>query len=106
MTDIKQLIGKRIKSIRKKKGFTQEKLAELIGVESQSLSYMETGKFSPSPDTLSKLAEILNVPPYEFYFFETLSDKEMEKSLISAIKKDKRLLKIFYNIFKSFEYTL
>ncbi len=105
MKDIKILIGKRIKTIRKSKGFTQEKLAELIGIEPQSLSYMETGKFAPSPDTLEKLAKVLNISPYEIYYFSDISEKEMEKTLVSAFKNDKKILKMFYRIYKSIQYS-
>lgn len=105
MSDIKILIGQKIKAIRKNKGFTQEKLSELIGIEPQSLSYMETGKFAPSPDTLQKLSEILNVKPYEFYYFENIKEEEMEKELISAFKRNKDILHLLYNIYKSVEYA-
>ncbi|MBQ8458572.1 helix-turn-helix transcriptional regulator [bacterium] len=105
MTDIKKLVGQRIKTIRKNKKFTQEKLAEQIGIEPQSLSYMESGKFAPSPDTLQKLSEILGVKPFEFYYFEDITEVEMEKTLIHALQNDKKLLKILYNIYKSIQYS-
>lgn len=38
MGNIKNLLGKRIKEIRKRRGLTQEKLAELAGIEIPSLS--------------------------------------------------------------------
>ena len=41
MGNIKHLLGKRIKEIRKRRGFTQEKLAELAGIEIPSLSNIE-----------------------------------------------------------------
>ena len=102
--DIKVLVGQRIKKIRKSKKYTQEKLAELIGIEPQSLSYMETGKFSPSPDTLQKLGEILNVKPYEFYHFEDITEDEMIGDIIKALKEDKKFLRLVYNIYKSIQY--
>ena len=52
------------------------------------------------------LSDVLNVKPYEFYYFENITEKEMEKILTSAIKKDKKLLKILYNVYKSLEYSL
>ena len=58
MSDFKKLLGKRIQNIRKSKGLTQEKLAELINIEPPSLSYLETGKYAPSIDTLQKLSEV------------------------------------------------
>ncbi|MBR6126800.1 helix-turn-helix transcriptional regulator [bacterium] len=104
--DIKVLIGRRIKAIRKSRGLTQEKLCELIGIEPQSMSYIETGKFAPAPDTLQKLSDVLKVKPYEFYYFDKISDDEMEKILTDAIKNDKKLLKILYNVYKSLEYSV
>ena len=103
MQDIKVFIGKKIKAIRKSKGFTQEQLSELIGIEPQSMSYMENGKFAPSPDTLQKMSEILNVKPYEFYYFEPIDEKEMEKNIINIIQKDKKTLKLLYSFYKSIE---
>ena len=102
--DIKVLVGQRIKKIRKSKKYTQEKLAELIGIEPQSLSYMETGQLSPSPDTLQKLGEILNVKPYEFYYFEDITEDEMIGDIIKALKEDKKFLRLVYNIYKSIQY--
>lgn len=104
MIDIKQKIGKRIKSIRKEKGFTQEKLAELIGIEPQSMSYMESGKFSPSPDTLQKMSKVLEVRPYEFYYFDEVSEEEMRLILRNALEQNSKFLKIFYNVYKSLQY--
>ncbi len=102
--DIKKQLGKRIQLIRKSKCFTQEKLAELIGIEPPSLSYIETGKFSPSVETLQKLAEVLEVDVWEFYYFEMLSNRDMILELTKAMATDENLTKIFYNLFKSLEY--
>lgn len=106
MEDIKILVGKRIKTIRKSKKYTQEQLAELVGIEPQSLSYMETGKFSPSPDTLQKLGKILNVQPYEFYYFEPVNEQELEEQIVGAIKSNRKFLKMVYNLYCSLKYDL
>lgn len=103
MKDIKVFIGQKIKAIRKSRGFTQEQLSELVGIEPQSLSYIETGKFAPSPDTLQKLSEVMNVKPYEFYYFDPVCEEEMEKEIIKAIK-DKKILKAIYKFYKAIEF--
>lgn len=54
-------IGRRIAQARKGKGFTQESLAEAIGVEPVSLSRAETGDRAVSVSTLARLAEALHV---------------------------------------------
>ena len=56
--DNKKLLGKRIKQIRKSLGFTQEKLSELIDIETSSLSGIESGRFFPSLHVLNKMSEV------------------------------------------------
>lgn len=103
--DIRKQLGKKIKTVRKSKGYTQEKLAELIGIEPPSLSYIETGKFSPSLETLQKLASVLNVEIWELYYFSPLSNDKMIKILSSAMAQDENLTRIFYNLYKSAEHN-
>ena len=96
MSDLKKLLGKKIQTIRKSKGFTQEKLAELIN--------METGKYSPSVETLQKLSEALQVAPWEFYYFTDISDEDMKNELKQALEDQPKLVKLLYNFYKSIEY--
>lgn len=104
MTDFKKLLGKRIQLIRKSNGLTQEKLAELIDIETPSLSYLETGKYAPSIETLQKLCNALNVQPWEFYYFTAMSDEEKKEELKKALDENPKLIAIFYNFYKSINY--
>lgn len=101
MSDFKKLLGKKIQSIRKAKGLTQERLAELIDIETLSLSYLETGKYAPSVETLQKLSKVLNVKPWEFYFFTELSDEDKKNELKKALDENPKLIKMLYNFYKS-----
>ncbi len=101
MNDFKKLLGQRIRNIRKSKGLTQEKLAELINIETPSLSYLETGKYAPSIDTLQKLSEVLNVQPWEFYYFTQVSDEQKKEELKKALDDNPKLLNIIYKFYKS-----
>ena len=56
-----QEVGYRIHTLRKEAGYTQEQLAELLGMERSFLSRIETGKKSCSIDTLACLADLLSV---------------------------------------------
>lgn len=88
MTDTKKLLGKNIKLIRKSSGYTQEQLSELIGIETGSLSGIESGRSFPSLTTLEKIARILNVEMKTFFEFESnLSIKEMKQIIINNINK-------------------
>jgi transcriptional regulator with XRE-family HTH domain len=58
MTDTYK-IGERIALLRRGKGLTGERLAELLGVSPQAVSKWETGRNLPETALLPKLAEIL-----------------------------------------------
>jgi len=60
--DLIAAIGHRLAIIRRRKGFTQEQLAERVGLEPVSLSRVETGHRSASISTLSMIAQALGIP--------------------------------------------
>ena len=51
----------RIKELREEKGWTQEQLGKMLGVQKSAVSKYETGKIPLTADTIQKLAEIFNV---------------------------------------------
>ena len=55
-------IGKRIREERKKKGLTQEELAEKADMSYKFLNRIERNVSKPSLDMVIKLSEVLNVP--------------------------------------------
>lgn len=72
----------RLKEARKRTGLTQIQIAEKLGITAQSYSQYETGKRRPKSDTLSKIADALNVgysytkdgEPYFYNFVDTVHD--------------------------------
>jgi len=57
----KNAFGKKLKQIRKSKGLTQERLAELAGVHEKHISKLETGVYFPTYNTLSKVLKALDI---------------------------------------------
>lgn len=53
--------GKRLKELRKSKGYTQQVLAEKADIDEKHLSRVENGKYFPSYATLNKLLTALGV---------------------------------------------
>lgn len=53
----KRTIGNKIRQIRKEKGLSQQKLAEMIGVAPQAISHWEIGKSLPQPKNIKAIAE-------------------------------------------------
>jgi len=66
--DYKQL-GLNIHFFRKKKGYTQERLAEAIKKETHHISNIELAKSAPSLDVVFGIAKTLDVPTEELFKF-------------------------------------
>lgn len=90
--NLKENLGKNIQKYRKLNKLTQEKLAEAVDVDINSISSIERGKYFPTPDNLVKISNALNVPLSELFTFGTLAtceDYEKEiKNNINLIRHD------------------
>lgn len=56
-----EILGSRIRALRSAKNFTQEQVADRIGVSRQKYARIESGVNSITLDILSKVAEVLDV---------------------------------------------
>ncbi len=99
----KKKLGLRIKEIRKEKGYTQEKLAEAIGIETGSLSAIESGRHFPSLLTLEKIAICFNIELNIFFDFSSyLSEEELIARTTQNILKMKK--QDIYRIYRVTEF--
>ena len=55
-------ITARLAEVRKDKGISQERLSELSGVSRVTIARFETGRQSPTLETLDRMAQALGVP--------------------------------------------
>lgn len=60
-----RVIGKRVQKRRKEVGYTQEQLAEKIGISRAYMGFIEQGRNAPSLEVLQKIARALKVSPSE-----------------------------------------
>ena len=69
-TSIRIKIGGKIREFRKRRGYTQAKLAELAGIDYKYLQRIE-GKKPPAlkVDTIEKFAKALKIAPAELFDF-------------------------------------
>ena len=105
MNNIKKLLGKRLQEIRKHKKMTQEQVAELVGMETPSISNIENGKYFPSAENLDRIIKALEIQPSEIFFFESLAPKdELIKEMFDAMQKDEKLTKLMYKFYLSVKY--
>lgn len=69
-TSIRLKLGRKIRELRKQRGYTQEKLAELADIDYKYLQRIE-GKTPPAlkVDTIEKLAKAFKIPPAKLLDF-------------------------------------
>jgi transcriptional regulator with XRE-family HTH domain len=91
---IKHRVGLRVQTIRKRRGLTQEQLAERIGRTMESVSALERGKNFPSLATLERLATTLDVPIRDFFDFDQSDATASQKRtvLLAAVTDAVRAL--------------
>jgi len=77
MKQVLKILGTRIRQERKHKGLTQERLAELIDVSNNFISYIETGKKPPSLKTLIKISDALDIDIADL--FKDIPEKRKQK---------------------------
>lgn len=78
--------GERLKAAREEKGYTQSKLAELIGYGSTTVSEYEKGNNKPNLDMFIRLCKILDQSPNYFLQDEIILKEELLNP------EDKRIL--------------
>lgn len=97
------LLGKRVKTLRERKGLTQEGLEEKTGVNTKYISAMERGQKNATIKTLEKIAKGLDVELYELFLFteEPGSEKALRKGIESLLKEsDLKTLKLCLEFLK------
>jgi transcriptional regulator with XRE-family HTH domain len=87
MEDIREVLAANIKENRRKKGLTQEKLAEMADMSVNYLAILELARKFPSGDMLERLAEVLQIYPHELFLVSSSPQNELEQ-LRQEIKND------------------
>ncbi len=92
---LKQALGQNIQQLRKKQKITQEKLAELVGIDQKNISKIENGNNYPTAENLTAIANALNVNIYELFVFNNIPYEDMKKELIRALEDKHNILYLY-----------
>ncbi|MDR2952114.1 MAG: helix-turn-helix transcriptional regulator [Treponema sp.] len=79
MKRLSMIFIKNLKEYRKKRGFTQAKLAEKVNVTAHYIGMLEMGRNFPSTDLIERIAKALDIEMYELFVASTSPSKELEK---------------------------
>ncbi|HWT04369.1 MAG TPA: XRE family transcriptional regulator [Xanthomonadales bacterium] len=76
----------RLRVARKKRRFNKTRLAELVGVNLRVITAYESGEYAPAPDTMSRLAQVLNFPA-DFFLGEDLYEPSLETASFRSLAR-------------------
>lgn len=84
-----QLVGPKIRQLRKERKLTQTELASRIGIQQSDLSRMEKGEYRVSLDTLFKILAEFNVSISEF--FDDVAKQSLTPRDVQMVKEIRHL---------------
>lgn len=89
-------IGKNIKKLRLKKGFTQSKLAEMAEISTVHMSHIETGSVAMSLDCLLNICNALDTTPNNIllgeYKYIIKDFQNVDNQIIENLTSDEKKL--------------
>ncbi len=81
---------------------SQEKLAEMLDISQNALSYIEMGENFFTSETIEKLATALDVQPNEIFLFNHLDKKEnLLDEIVQMLEKNPDKIQEIYKITKA-----
>lgn len=102
--NIKKQLGTKIKRLRQKRGYTQEQLAEKMGIATRTLSGIEIGENFVTAETLEKVFDVLNVSSSELFAFDHIKPREeLINEIVSDLQniQDSEKIETIYKIVKA-----
>lgn len=103
MATTNQLLGSRIRELRKTTKLSQEQLSEIIGVDPKHMSRIELGKSFSSLDTLEAIARTFHVELKDLFDYSHLEPrtnyKEQLAELLEGANEEK--VKLIYKMAKA-----
>ena len=78
------ITGATIKTLREKKGLTQNQLADMVGVSSKAVSKWETAKGLPDITLIEPLAKALSVSVMELMSGDTVINKNLSANMLRS----------------------
>ena len=96
----------RIRELRKKNGISQTELAEITGINSNSISKIESGQNKPTIQQIEVLSKFFNVSAdYILFGIESAKDIEpIERDFLKIIRTDSKVYEALTGMLNSRSY--
>ncbi len=100
-------IGKRIRFYRKNKGYTQEKLAELVDISTTHMSHIETGSTKLSLECFATLSEALEVKADDLLHDQEETQEDIRAEIIELLENSPvKRLRVYYDMLTALDLSL
>jgi transcriptional regulator with XRE-family HTH domain len=76
MASVRAIFAQNLKTNRRKRGFSQENLAEKAGVSTHYIAILEIARSFPSSEVLERIARALGIEIYELFLVPHASNVE------------------------------
>jgi transcriptional regulator with XRE-family HTH domain len=86
--ELRAIFGNNVKVYRNRRNWSQADLAENANISINFLGDIERGKKWPHPDTLTKLADALEIKVFELFMEEDIEFDQKTKALMRRFVKD------------------
>jgi transcriptional regulator with XRE-family HTH domain len=105
MTPLQETFIRNLRFFRTKRGFSQLKFSEMIGISPNYLNAVENGKNFPSPEVLQNIANTLDIFPYQLFLeYPAGPGKPETNTLIQELTRIKqKLMMEIDEIIKNYE---
>jgi transcriptional regulator with XRE-family HTH domain len=90
MTSIREVLAKNLKENRRKRGLTQEQLAEKAEVSAHYIAMIETCNTFPKPEMLERLASVLEIEPHDLFYMPPSAEnalEQLQETVVANIEK-------------------
>ena len=81
-----QFNSSRLTLARKRRGLKKKELAELVGVETRSITAYEAGEYAPDDSRLDRMVQLLGFPR-DFFFEDDLDEVPYEAVAFRSVKR-------------------
>ncbi len=80
-------LGKKIRTLRRRAGLTQEQLAEAAQLSTNFIGYIERGQRALSIDALERISIALEIDPKQMFEFSETHEELFEEILLAELRK-------------------
>lgn len=94
MQEAKEHLGKATRAARLNKDWTQEQLAEKVGVQPRMILEIENGRGNPQFENLYQIIQLLDIPPNDIFNADRAPSKAVDRFVLelSAFSEQEQLL--------------